>query len=644
MKHPLFPYVLLLALGIILADAWPALSPWLMTAVGAGLMVGAIALQWKRKCRWQQWTFGVLAALAVVCLGYARMGVVRPVSMLGSERQCYEMTIVTTPERTAHAWRAMAKVQGERVMLYFDEPPRKGDRLLAYCQMREPAPADNPHQFDYKRYLMRKGICHTAFLHKDDYITLEEGGGVLLRLRERVYGTLQDSPLTPQQRGIAEALVLGYDSDVDPETQRLFRNAGIMHLLCVSGLHVGIVATLLASLLFWVVPFGRWYRHAKGAAQVLGIWFFALFTGLAPSTVRASVMFTFVVAGRLTFRLNGSLNNLAAAALCILMAQPGQLFDIGFQLSFSTVLGIVLFLPKLVALWHPRWKLLRTVWHLTCLSVTAQMACAPLILFYFHQFPPYFLIANLLIVPLAGVILGSCLLLVLTAVWPWLFGLMAKVVGWELMATDWVTRMVSSLPAALVENICFPAPLLWLCVAIIVLLALERYWGSLVLALCLAIGAIGLSWHHGQQESLIIYATPRVTALEHVQGHRSTLYLSDSVDIAYQRQGYAIARGIRHTDTFYGEHLIHYQDKVVYCVDRANLPLLCDPFPIHVDYLVVSQTPWMTPPELRHVVDYDTLVIAADNSPYRTPLWHGLCRRDSIPCHDMARSGAKVLN
>lgn len=257
------------------------------------------------------------------------------------------------------------------------------------------------------------------------------------RLRLRLLHRMQAGPLDARQAGVAEALTLGWRGGLSPETQASFRDAGIAHLLAVSGLHTGLLAAIVGSLLLWLGKERRG-RLVRGSVQLVAVWLFTLLTGLAPSTVRAALMFSLFIVADITARRTPRLNLLAAAAIITLVANPMIIKDISWQLSYSAVAGILLARPAITAFRN-------RLWQLAAVSTFATLATLPVVATTFHRLPVYFLIANIVIVPLAGVMLFLSLAYMavpctLTA-WP---------LHWLITFCEWLTGWVASLPGAVV--------------------------------------------------------------------------------------------------------------------------------------------------------------------------------------------------
>lgn len=352
-----------------------------------------------------------------------------------------------------------------RALLYLKQQDsvlhlRQGDTLVGYGSFMEPQAVGT---FDYGEHLRHRYIYRTLFCHA---VAIEQRGTPSRcdQLRQRCLNILHRSTLSQRHQGIAEALLLGWKGDLDATTQQQYRDAGIVHLLCVSGLHVGLLALIVGGCLSFLGRL-RWQRVVKGSAMLSVVWLYVLLTGGSPATLRAGVMFSFLIVGDMLFIRNNTFNTLAASAWVQLLWQPLLVYDIGFQLSYTAVLGIITLNPLLQALIAlpsddaleempllrgAGWRLLRSLWSWVCISTAAKWATLPLTLYHFHQYPVYSLISNITVTPLAGVLLGSVLLLLLlhaTGV-----GVaVSSFVGWQLDSIDALTRWVSGLPCAVVE-------------------------------------------------------------------------------------------------------------------------------------------------------------------------------------------------
>lgn len=542
-----------------------------------------------------------------------------------------------------------------------DTIPTLGDRMLVYARPSLPSSADNPHQLDYRKILQRRGILYTAYIPSSNYRILSHSEKSLLShiesLRSRLISIIQSSPLTPDERGIAEAIFLGWDDDLNPETETTFRAAGITHLICVSGLHVGIVAMLVGYCLFFLSNKRR-HRIIKGCIQLVSIWFFVLLTGMAPGTMRAGLMFSLIVVGKMFFSRPPTLNAIAGSAVILLTINPLTLFEIGFQLSYASVISIVILVPYMqelvpipignnkatkVAFW-----LLQRLRDLVCVSLAAQISTTPFILYYFHQFPIYFLVANIIIVPFAGLLLGSIMVMTLFAWWPWLFKVLGAIVSAELSATSSITSFVATWPHAVIENVYFDGLMFVLTIAIIIAAAIaliRRSPAMLTLSLLIAVPLVihcrTIENRCASQQDFTVYNVGNRTAIEFFAGHESYLLCDSTIAHAPQSIDFQTANNliwhkatrchILTLDTTYDDGILFvdkrfvgFAGRTMRIIDRSNYRQQSSE-KVKLDYLLLRESPFITVAELRDRYDFDTLIITSQNSSRRRNAWQQQC-------------------
>lgn len=542
MKHPILPVAILIALVIFLVEALTGAITSLCDPMRSEAHYGHFV----EKENWM---------------------VVRVCEM--PQPRAKSVRIVGEVEEIGDSTGASRACEG-KIQLYLQRNEasgtiRHGDVILAHVSAERPSGAENPHQFDYRKFLRRRGICYTDYLSSSRFrVVGHEAGGVMDRVtkvREQLIEVIENSKLTSSQQGIAKALCLGYDEDLMEETEEQFRRAGITHLLCVSGLHVGLIALMVG----WCLGFlgnRRRSRIIRGVLQMAAIWLFVTLSGMAPSAVRAGLMFSFIVVGQMAFTRPSTLNAIGSSALVMLMIKPVVLFEVGFQLSYTAVLGIVLLtrpLEQLLPLPSPNGRLARggvwllsKLWSLMCVSLVAQLSTAPLILFYFHQFPLYFLVANMVVIPFAGLLLGSVVVMLLFAWWPALFGAIGWVVSIELAATEWVTSMVASWPHSMIESIYFDGVMLALGYVIVILLGIlllrKQLWtlcGALAAALVMTVYAQRVEARCASQLHYDIYNVGRKhIAAEFFVGHDSYLVADSSIARHPERIDYQTANNL----------------------------------------------------------------------------------------------------
>jgi competence protein ComEC len=395
-----------------------------------------------------------------------------------------------------------------------------GDRMVFHGQLVEVAGPRNPEAFDYRAYLARKGVFHQLFLDAAQWKKLDSRTfdhlRMLHRLRAYVFRQLRETLSADGDFGLATTLLVGTKRYLPEEERKAYARAGVAHVLAVSGLHVGILAFGLGYLFYWVPLPARIKAPLVLTCSLLLLVLYCLMTGLAPSVQRATLMYGMVLLGAY-FPARGNLfNSLAFAAWVMLICNPNLLADVGFQLSFLAVLGIVFFQPPLERLpggLSGGWK---AIWSLITVSLAAQLGTFPLTLYYFHSFPTYFWISGVFIVPLVKVILYLGILFLTGSELPFWGQVVGKPMEWAIRLTNWIVEQFSTLPGGVIENIGADVLDLFFWYGTIVglvLLVKNRFrlglWCSLIFLALFSGKNLEESWRKKAQNQMVVYAASR---------------------------------------------------------------------------------------------------------------------------------------
>ncbi|MEA3287348.1 MAG: DNA internalization-related competence protein ComEC/Rec2 [Candidatus Marinimicrobia bacterium] len=338
--------------------------------------------------------------------------------------------------------------------------PEIGDTLVAPMLLNQPRSQRNPNDFDYRAYLARQEIYFEGFIESSGQLIIHESSSInttqiMLSLRDMIkYHFLKD--LTPRSSGIMSALILGERSDVDDETKTNFANTGVIHVLAVSGLHVGYVSLILATMIGML----RLPHRLQTVLVIFGLGFYVVLTGGAASVMRASIMAGLILTANLFERKTDIFNILATAAMIILLIDPTQLGGIGFQLSFSAVLSIVMLFPILRD-WVPKWSsehkyftsFVNGVVDLFLVSLAAQLGTLALTIYYFNKIPIISLGANIIVVPLIGLIVATGLSsLIVGSVFPLVSGLWAALLDGAIDFMLWFVQLCARFEWAFINT------------------------------------------------------------------------------------------------------------------------------------------------------------------------------------------------
>lgn len=465
---PFFRLLIPFVCGIILALAVEfQLSPPDAIILLSSLFIILVVLLIIRLSWANRWVFGLAVFLFLFTAGFSLTHLTQSESDLEYEGELSVVArILDTPEVRLSSTRVLVSIEmisrneewqsvSEKSLLYFSASDSAaqyldyGNLLAIKADFTTPPQAKNPYQFNYAKYLSKKGVHRVAFVPAESWMVVGHMPHWLFSksfgLRQRLLSLFQRVGVEGENLAVLSALTMGYKSLLDQETRRVFSASGAMHILAVSGLHVGILFTTLSAFLFFFDRIKRG-KYIKAIVLIIFLWFFAAFTGLSPSVLRAALMFTLVIIGTSFSHQTNIYNTLSASAFVILVANPMLITEVGFQLSYLAVLSIVFFYPHIYNLLYVKNRWIDKVWVLISVSLAAQLGTFVLGLFYFNQFPNYFMLTNLYAIPMAFVILYLTIGLLFFSPIP----MISSVLGWllneSLSLLNNLIRFTESLP------------------------------------------------------------------------------------------------------------------------------------------------------------------------------------------------------
>jgi competence protein ComEC len=449
------------------------------------------------------------------------------IDRFGQEKEAFRKEVLEVTEvYNGKTW----KPGSGNVLVYFrktefPEAFRYGDEFLIKGTPRPVNGPANPGEFDLKKHLGYKNIWHQHFPRSADVLLLGHEPAshlmdVSISMRHWADAQLKAVVHGKREQGIASALVLGITDGLDNELMGAYSATGAMHVLSVSGLHVGILYLLITLLLKPVLLFrnGKWI---VAAISLIVLWTYACVTGLSPSVLRAVTMFSFMVVARPLDHRTNIYNVLAASAFCLLLFDPFLIMSVGFQLSYLAVLGIVYLQPLFYNLFEPRARLIDEIWKVTSVSIAAQLATFALGLLYFHQFPNYFLVSNLYVLPLGFVILVGGLLVLAVSFFSPLAAFVGMILEWAIWLLNYLTFLTEALPFSVIGNIHITAAqciaLMCLVAGIVLFIQHRKTW--IIYGLAVSVTGFSLSsWLHYRSEvappRLSVYKIPGVSAYD----------------------------------------------------------------------------------------------------------------------------------
>jgi competence protein ComEC len=559
--------------GIITGISFPEfISDSVILALFVTCLVGFVVLFWIKQ-RWKislnpGWIgFTAVFLAGIINIGYHKASSSpRHLLHLTKEIRQYEILITGYPENKGKNWKVVGEVvkvdtgtwveaEGS-VLLYLDQSVYKnsfvyGDHLIIRGSPLLLTGPANPHEFDYRKFLSYRNIYHQHFVREDQALLLGNDPPSIvmqaaMKMRAWSAATLKEYVPGDREQGIAAALVLGVTDGLDLELLQVYSSTGSMHVLAVSGLHISIIYWIILLLLKPVqgLKHGKWF---VSAVALFVLWSYAFITGLSPSVLRAVTMFTFLEIARASSRNTNIFNTLASSAFCLLVFDPYLITSVGFQLSYMAVIGIVYIHPMLVTVFEPKSWLLNETWKITSVSIAAQVVTFPLGLFYFHQFPNYFLLSNLLVIPISFgvlilglVVLAAAFFAQLAHVVGYLLGLCIKLMNLIVQGVDW-------LPFSLTDEVNINALQCWLLmgliVAFVMMFQFKRFDAFVAGGICtLMFFAIHL-WNvydETRVKQIIVYRIPGHSAIDLVSDGKAYFSCDSTLRTRQDKIGFHI--------------------------------------------------------------------------------------------------------
>ena len=529
-----------------------------------------------------------------------------------------------------------------------------GDLVFLKNKFQDIKSSLNPHQFNYKHYLKKQGINQQVYITHQEILLLDESKVSLLRFidafRVKIQKSLRRYHFTDDELAVMNALLLGQRQEISKQLSDNYSKAGAIHILAVSGLHVGIILLILS---FILKPLERVNngKLIKLVLVILSLWFFAILAGLSASVIRAVTMFSAIALGQFFNKRNAVEHSLIFSMFIILLWKPLFLFDVGFQLSYTAVFGIIWIQPVLYQLWKPNFFIVDKGWQLITVSVAAQLGVLPISLFYFHQFPALFFISNLIIIPFLGVILGLGLVVLVLSYESILPLFLEGFYGDVISILNKVVAFVARQESFLFSEISFSALKMIFSYLLIIsgfqlFLKLNTkrcflFFGSILAFQCVLILE---KYTIAQKSEFIVFHKSKNSIIGIRKGSSFELYHSmDSLQISSQKLliNYKVGENISSQNYHKLSNLMYYDKQVVLIIDKDGL---YDIKELNNPIVLLRQSPKINLQRL--VKKLKPAIIIADGSNYKSYIenWKTTCENLKTPFWTTYNQGAYVLN
>ena len=529
-----------------------------------------------------------------------------------------------------------------------------GNRLQIQSNIYPNTSPKNPNQFDYSNYLKNKQIHGQLYIDvtniKISSLIEKDIWYYAAQIRTTIIDNLKKDGFHSTELNIAIALLLGQQQDIDPDIIKDYQYAGAVHILSVSGLHIGLI---LLFITFILKPFPN---NTKGSifkliVILVSLWLYGILAGLAPSVVRSTTMFSFVAVGQHLRRSVNIYHTLLISILLIVVVQPSFLLDVGFQLSYLALFFILWFQPLLSRLWKPKSKISNYFWDILSVSLAAQIGTIPLSLYYFHQFPGLFFITNLVIIPLVGCIMGLGAIVMVLALFNQCPSFLSKALELCLFATNRIINSIASFEQFIIKDIPFNLLFLISSYALILtgILWFEKRSFQRLLFFLLSIIFVQTTflwnqWRVANQHEWIVFNSKKNTLIAERSGSNVTLYANDSLlQSNSENQSfntYLVGNFSHRVAAKKMKNTFFFNDKRILIIDSAGIY----PKQQHLDIIVLTQSPKINLERLIQISQPKEIIADASNYKSFQKRWKASCIKANIPFHSTSEKGYYILN
>ena len=543
-----------------------------------------------------------------------------------------------------------------------------GDVLLINTTLQQLRETQNPAQFNYKKFLLFHQITRQTYIPSGSFVFtgVNKGNPVfkwIYNSRDFMLNILRKHGLEGREFAVGAALILGYTDELDPEIMRAYAGSGALHVLSVSGLHVGIMYMVVAFFLS-ALGFDKTRRGTIVMAIILILFLilYAMITGLSPSVLRASVMFCFIVGAKFRNCHTNIYNTLAVSAICLLIYDPYLIMQVGFQLSYLAVIGIVAIQPLLVDLWEPKTKMMKWVWEITCVSVAAQIATVPLGFLYFHQFPVYFMISNLIVIPLSTGILYVGLATLLSAFIPTVCDYLTLILKWMIWILNKSVEITEALPYSVLGGIDISIIETWMLYMVVLALfvfftqkKIAGLYVSLIALLIISVTQFIETVEQNSQQQFIVYNVAGTAVYDVIRGRRNQFYaptelINDKDKMLFNIEHNWWKVGLEKQEiinldslqSHSGLYCFPLNDKKIITVNNRYSSELIYSGTLKTDYVILSQNTTLPIEQVAKYFSPKLIIFDSSNSTKMRNKWIKQCTKLKLKFYDVVEQGAFV--
>ncbi len=678
-QTPFFPLILSLISGILIYEYLGSLNGIIILSVL--LLIGStfiihMLLNRSKYAYQYRWLFGFAVLIAFSAWGYTTSWLfdknhqfesysevviyeVEVKSALVEKPKSYmcEVKLIQAFDSISNPLRAIGNA-----LIYLQKDSIKpdliiGDKLLINTQFQTPEGVKNPEGFDYARYLKRQGIMATAYISNDNWIKSTNKPRISIQRisdlsRTHLLNIYKRFGLEDDEFAVLAALTLGYKDDLQEDIRKVYSASGAAHILAVSGLHVSTVFGAV-FLIFSFLGKGRRMRIFRTALSIILIWIYALITGMSPAVIRASLMLSFVAIGTSFRQRHQIYNTVLMSAFFMLLVNPNLIFNISFQLSYAAVLSIISIQKLLYPVFTPSNKVLKWLWGLITVSIAAQIGTAPITIFYFNQFPNYFILTNLVAIPLASLIIYFSIAFFAVFSIAYLNEFIALVLKKLVYFLNYLLKWIVSLPGSM-SSVYITNSQLWLLVAALLLFLYFFYFKNkktIIMALTALFLFASISTYLNYQSNfrsqIVVFSDSRTPIINFIYKKHNYIYTND-IDAAIRSCSsyWKLLKLDNPADLeqqdFFENGFLHFSGKNIFILTDNSYNNKVSTNRLDLDYLIVTNNAKPKFDQILELFNPRKVIIDKSISNWYTNHIKEICILNNTDFYSVAEMGAYI--
>ena len=623
-----------------------------------------------------RWLFGCGISVFMLTLAYLLSAEHEKANVFDflHQKGIYRVELTSAPVEKARSYQCMVNVlqyydsswkpaHGQAI-LYFQKDKTAsnllfGDRLLVQADFAPPEKALNPDGFDYGVYLKRQGVGAVCFIPTGTWQLTDRNTGFSIRReagkwQQYLLDIYRKFNIRGDEFSVLAALTLGYTDDLQPDIRASYSATGVVHILSVSGMHVGIVYVVMAFLLGFMNRTQK-LRVIKALFIMLFLWEYAFLTGMSAAVIRSTLMFSFIAFATCFERKSQLYNTVFMSALCMLIVNPNYLYDVGFQLSYAAVLSIVFFKPVVDKVYNPTNKVTRFVWTMFSVSLAAQLGTTPFTIYYFQQFPNYFLLTNFIAIPLSTLIIYLAMGLLFVSFVPGLSAWMGFLLNKSVGMLNFVIVTIQHLPYSISYISLDLKQSVFLFLAIFCLsgYCFSRKFAPLIAGLLsllfVCLFSIQVNYHTLTSKRMIVYAGLKNTHVSFINRNKNYVFTTDSVEIQRIAKAFWQNQQLEqpvfiHENAWYKDGFVSYDGLKVLILTGDMLKKKTTGSSLELDYLILGNRLKPKIEQLMECIHPHKIIVDRSISKWYSEHIKQYCLSRKIGFYAVAEQGAYILN